>query len=189
MDADRLATRVASLTTAPSRRRLLAALSAIGLGALLVYPDVDAKRKRNKKKKKNTKSNKKTATVCLNGQALVVPESAVQSLLAQGATLGECASPPSPPPPPPLPPSPPAPPPSCQDVPDLTDCGNGMQCSGGECATPPTCKTFSHGQTCEASGECCSGFCFVVCGPSGVGQSCFIDDDCAAGNCVGFVCR
>lgn len=191
MDAERIAARLTALTTVPSRRRLLGALSAFGLGALLIHPDADAK---NRRKHKNTKkkAKQKTVTLCLNGQSLVVPKSVALSLLKQGATFGECSAPPSPPPPPPPPPSPPSPPPpplTCQDLPDGTDCGNGRQCSGGVCATPPTCGVLSEVVTCSTSQECCSGFCFFTCGPSSRGQACRVDGDCTSGNCAGFVCQ
>jgi hypothetical protein len=89
--------------------------------------------------------------------------------------------------PPPLSPPPPSPPPFCASKPDFTDCGSGKQCSGGVCATPPTCRVG--GEPCMAN--CCAG---IPCGADDhcqcapVGAQCQRTLNCCTGTCVGFIC-
>ena len=75
------------------------------------------------------------------------------------------------------------------------DCGGGRRCSGGVCATPPTC-TRPSGE-CESHEACCGQYCTGLMDPPGhcicssEGTSCLFSDDCCpeAPHCVGFVCR
>jgi hypothetical protein len=74
----------------------------------------------------------------------------------------------------------------CADKPDFTDCGSGNQCSGGVCATPPTCRVdlapcpCCAGITCDASDHC-------ACAPAGA--PCRSSRGCCTGSCVGFSCQ
>jgi len=79
----------------------------------------------------------------------------------------------------------------CQGKADGTDCGNGRRCSGGLCATPPTCNgrftpTDESCSGCCAS-ECPGGECFI----SKEGEPCHDDFDCLppTTTCVGYVCK
>jgi hypothetical protein len=95
--------------------------------------------------KRKHKKKKATVTVCLNGQTLVVPKSALVSLLSQGATFGVC---------PPAPPSPPPPLPRC------TACGLGQPCQASNCV----CTDLKDG-----GGQCCADMSAGVvppCGPA-----------------------
>lgn len=75
--------------------------------------------------------------------------------------------------------------------PDLTDCGSGKKCSGGECASPPTCR--GTGDPCILPADCC-GDCTTFQGMGSCtpgedpNQPCHVSGDCDSGTCVGFVC-
>lgn len=64
------------------------------------------------------------------------------------------------------------------------------QCSGGACATLPSCDRRD--ELCDPAipQECCSGVCGLQssCTCSETGQPCYRTSDCCAGTCIGFVC-
>jgi hypothetical protein len=148
-----------------TRRSVMGALlgGALGFGAL---------RKSEAKGK-----SRKTVTLCLGGQTLVVKKSKARVFLNQGAASGACASSPpaSPPASPPSPPSPPPPPPvSCSDgVKNGTE--SDVDC-GGLCERCGTNKQCSGRQDCD-SARCDAGVC----------KTCQNDDQC--GNDEAGVCK
>ena len=95
--------------------------------------------------------------------------------------------------------SPPPPDPACVGQPDGTVCGDGLQCSGGVCATPVCPGNI---QRCVLDGGCCSGTCNCgdskgsgqcdipgFCRLSKAGEPCASAADCATNlACIGFVC-
>jgi hypothetical protein len=80
---------------------------------------------------------------------------------------------------------------SCVGQPDFTNCGGGQQCSGGVCATPPTCGVAPDG--CASPLDCCGNVCdpaVRVCPLSDPGNPCRDARSCSGGaTCVGFVCQ
>lgn len=79
---------------------------------------------------------------------------------------------------------------SCAGQPDLTNCGGGKQCSGGVCATPPTCGVFPDG--CDSPLDCCGNVCDLqlTCPQSAPTNPCRTTASCSDGaTCVGFVCQ
>lgn len=83
----------------------------------------------------------------------------------------------------------------CAGLPDLTDCGDSRQCSGGVCAQRPACSTFNWG-TCEVDEDCCTGGCdeeiFLCNACSQAGEPCVVTADCCQSAeplaCRGFAC-
>jgi len=95
--------------------------------------------------------------------------------------------------------SPPPPEPACVGQPDGTVCGEGLQCSGGVCATPVCAGNTGF---CLQTTQCCSGDCNCgdskgtgqcdlpgFCRRSKRGESCASNADCDDLDCIGFVCR
>jgi hypothetical protein len=203
MDADRFDDMLRGLSQTPSRRGIVGALGGFALagplGALLDRATVEAKKKKGKKKKKCKGGKKKCGKKCIpKSQCCTNANCGAQGACVAGACVclsgfkpclgscipdddccGSCGST------------------SCMSGScncvgraDYTDCGGGRQCSGGVCATPPTCGRYN--QECSSDGDCCSAFCpadVAVCGESNHDHPCYSTVDCFDGRtCVGFVC-
>src|SRR5262245_17304474 len=151
MDGSQFDTLLRRLTTSRSRRGAMVGLLA-GAVSLLGMAETEAKHK--KKKKKKTQPSTVQVTLCLNGQTLTVPESAVASLLSQGATEGACP--------------PPSPPPPCVPESLATTCGGNCGTRTNNCGQSVTCSCAGM-ETGESNGSCALG--------------CLRSDDCPGATC------
>jgi hypothetical protein len=82
---------------------------------------------------------------------------------------------------------------SCVTAPDDTACDDaGGLCLNGTCNPFPNC--LPSGNSCGGNPFlCCSATCDIggseMCGPSGLDDPCWEDDDCSSNDCVGYRCR
>lgn len=180
MNAEHFETLLRSLSAHPSRRGALRLLSGSALGGFLGWREPgpgEAHDPSQKCRKKSGDKKKKCLKKARKHNASHATETPPDGA---GGTTG----------------------PTCQSLPDGSDCGGGKQCSGGVCATPPGCANNAgciHGNMC-CSGACacqtgqdaqgyCNGLDPGDCTNSGVGEKCSSDSDCGNGNCVGFICQ
>jgi hypothetical protein len=179
MDGSRFDSLLRSWTASSSRRGVTRSLTGLGLAGLLgvtIGLDETEARKR-KKKHKNKKTCRGGTRKC--GKRCIPSASCCSAADCDDGNAcassvcnsdGACGQ---------------------VNTPDLTGCGGGKQCSGGECAAPPTCR--STGDPCILPSECC-GECVIgqgmgTCIPGEEpNQPCLVPEDCASGTCIGFVC-
>jgi hypothetical protein len=173
MDHTRFDALSRAVSTTPSRRAALTLLAGLGLGRL-EQADAEARKsgkckptcgecEKCKKGDCDTKNGKKK---CKKGKCK--PKANGTACATGTCQAGRCVF--------------------CADKPDFTDCGGGNQCSGGVCATPPTCRVGGEpscaeccpGITCDASDHC-------ACAPAGA--PCRSSRGCCTGTCVGFSCQ
>jgi hypothetical protein len=197
MDADRFDNLLRSLSTTPTRRRVMHLLSGTALASLLTLSTggTDAKKKGGKKTKKC--KGKEKVTICHKGQTIQVSNCALKVHQKHGDKVGECPCVPQ-----------------CAATNACGDNGCGVSCgscradqtcsgttcacppgqeeSGGVCGTRPNCIPKT--QVCTGGPtNCCSDSCpGTVCACSQTGEDCLTTTDCCiqvpALTCVGFHC-
>jgi hypothetical protein len=194
MDADRFERMIRTLTTAPSRRRVLGVLGGVLFGGLLGFApsETGAKRKKGKGKSKRKRCKPQCAgrgcgddgcggscgtcgpcADCANGVC-----AARANGISCGGSCKECQTG------------------QCVNKVDGTECPEGElgRCRSGRCNSIPPCTTF--GNTCTSGRECCYQEPGDPCpGPPtcsvkvAAGQRCRFNADCDSDACVGYVCN